>query len=529
MKAVANGKQPLPSDPVKRAIYEDQMQRAEARKDRKQDLGRGDSEGRRIDERIAGEPKLQNLLELPPEQRLKEVLRMSPDQRLGLFQSLKGGERDAFLEGMTAEQRETLLALKNPQQVVISELVEAKLLRATYSERQLDEVMTDFWFNHFNVFAGKGADRYLLTSYERDVIRSHAMGKFEDLLIATAQSPAMLFYLDNWLSVGPNSDAANGVPKNRHGRWNRAAPGKGKRSGLNENYGRELLELHTLGVNGGYTQKDVTEVARVFTGWTLKRPKEGGGFTFDDRMHEPGDKHILGHRIKSHGEKEGLELLHILARHPATAKFISTKLAMRFVSDHPPPSLVDRMGHTFLKKDGDIREVLKTMLHSPEFWSSDAYRAKVKTPLEFVVSSLRATGADVQDAGGLARALQQLGMPLYGMQPPSGYPMKADAWVNSSALLARMNFALALASGKMKGVTSDVGSLLGSQAPGDPQQTLAVLENTLLAGDISQQTHDAIAAKLRDDQSSTRRTSRLPDTTSQMEGLLLGSPEFQRR
>ena len=280
---------------------------------------------------------------------------------------------------MNPRQRETLLALNNPRQVVDEELVQAKLLRAVYSQRQLQEVMDDFWFNHFNVFIGKGVDRYLLNSYERDVVRPHAMGKFEDLLVATAKSPAMLFYLDNWLSVGPNSDVARGVPiRNNYG-WRRRAFGNGrpkqnkaKSSGLNENYGRELMELHTLGVNGGYTQKDVTEVARVFTGWTLDQPRQGGGFTFEERMHDPGDKMVLGHRIKAKGEKEGVEVLHILAHHPSTAKFVCTKLAVRFVSDDPPPALVGRMAQTFLSKDGDIRQVLKTMLDSPEFWAADA-------------------------------------------------------------------------------------------------------------------------------------------------------------
>ena len=222
------------------------------------------------------------------------------------------------------------------------------------------------------------------------------------------------------------------------------------------------MELHTLGVNGGYTQQDVTEVARVLTGWTLKQPRQGGGFVFEERMHEPGDKRVLGHRIKSSGEKEGREVLHILAHHPSTAKFISTKLAMRFVSDNPPPALIDRMTQTFLKKDGDIREVLKTMFHSPEFWAPESYRAKVKTPLEFVVSAVRTSGAEVSDALPLARQLQTMGMPLYGMQPPTGYSMKADAWVNSSALLGRMNFALALTAAKLKGVQVDSGQMLGT-------------------------------------------------------------------
>src|SRR5262249_41540988 len=215
-------------------------------------------------------------------------------------------------------------------------------------------------------------------------------------------------------------------------------------------------------------------------------------------MHEPGDKYVLGHRIKAAGEKEGLEVLHLLAHHPSTAKFVCNKLAMRFVSDDPPPALVDRMAQTFLKKDGDIREVLKTMLQSPEFWSADAYRAKVKTPLEFVASAIRATGADVADATPLVRQLQNLGMPLYGMQPPTGYSMKAETWVNSSALLGRMNFALALTGGKLKGIQVNSDQLLPSNQSPDATQTLNALESTLLAGDISKQTHDTIATRLQD-------------------------------
>ena len=292
------------------------------------------------------------------------------------------------------------------------------------------------------------------------------------------------------------------------------------------------MELNTLGVNGGYTQKDVTEVARVLTGWTLKQPREGGGFTFDERMHEPGDKMVLGHRIKPNWEKEGLDVLHILAHHPSTAKFVCTKLAMRFVADDPPPALVDRMAQTFLKKDGDIREVLKTMLHSPEFWSPEAYRTKVKTPLEFVVSAVRVTGGDLTDPMPVARQLQNLGMPLYGMQPPTGYSMKADAWVNSSALLGRMNFALALAAGKLKGIRVDSERVLATgNLPADPLQTLTALENTLLAGDVSKQTHDTIAAQVEDPKISQRLLDDpvRPPNVAAIAGLLLGSPEFQRR
>jgi uncharacterized protein (DUF1800 family) len=559
IKAIAEGKQSMPSDPTKRAIYQAQLERYQEKQEQKQQAANADSsstagsgkaapmamsdeeQARRREDRLYADLKSEDLLDLPPDQRMKAILRMSPEDQRALEGSLKGDKREEFMEGMKPQQRETLMALNNPQQVVTTELVQSKLLRAVYSDRQLQEVMTDFWFNHFNVFIGKGADRYMLTGYERDVIRPRALGKFEDLLVATAQSPAMLFYLDNWLSVGPNSDFANGIPKrNNNYNWRRpprpprpaqVKQAKGRRSGLNENYGRELMELHTLGVNGGYTQKDVTEVARVLTGWTLKQPREGGGFVFEDRMHEPGDKRVLGHRIKSGGEKEGREVLHILAHHPSTAKFISTKLAMRFVSDDPPPALIERMSQTFLKKNGDISEVLKTMLHSPEFWAPESYRAKVKTPLEFVVSAVRTSGAEVSDAMPLARQLQTMGMPLYGMQPPTGYSMKADAWVNSSALLGRMNFALSLTAGKFKGIQIDSAQMLGSAPAPDAEGTLTALENTLLAGNVSRQTHDTIAAKMNDPKISQRQLddpARSPNTSA-IAGLLLGSPEFQRR
>ena len=548
IKAVAEGKISMPSDPATRAIYQAQLERYQQKMERKQEAANTDpavaGQGKlseaemsqRREDRLYADLKAEQILDLTPDQRMEEILKMSPEEQRALGESLKGNQRDEFFEGMTPQQRETVMALGNPTQVVISELAQAKLLRAIYSERQLQEVMTDFWFNHFNVFIGKGADRYLITSYERDVIRPHALGKFEDLLVATAQSPAMMFYLDNWLSEGPNSDAANGIRRNpyAHKRPHNRGPvqqAKGKRNGLNENYGRELMELHTLGVNGGYTQKDVTEVARVFTGWTIKQPREGGGFFFDERLHEPGDKTVLGHRIKFSGEKEGREVLHLLAHNPSTAKFICTKLATRFVSDDPPPALVDRMSQTFLKKNGDIREVLKTMLSSPEFWSPEVYRAKVKTPLEFVVSAARASGAEVTDAMPLVRQLQNMGMPLYGMQPPTGYSMKAEAWVNSSALLGRMNFALALAGGKMKGVDVETGRMLPSDVPMDSEQALTTLENDLLAGDVSPQTHNTISAQLDDPRISQRKLddpARAPNVNV-IAGLLLGSPEFQRR
>ncbi|HYA26071.1 MAG TPA: DUF1800 domain-containing protein, partial [Terriglobales bacterium] len=498
IRAIADGKQSLPSDPIQRAVYQAQLERYEEKQEQKQAAGDATPDSEKTmkpvadEDRADAEQRVAALLEMTPDQRVQSVLAMSPEERRLLAASLRG-KSDEFLQGMTPRQQETMKALNNPQQVVVDELAEAKLLRAIYSERQFQEVMTDFWFNHFNVFAGKSMDHYLLTSYERDVIQPRAFGKFEDLLVATARSPAMLFYLDNWLSVGPHSDVALGRPQQRAYRpvyrgpfgvpvyrpprpQNPNAQKKNKREGLNENYARELMELHTLSVNGGYTQKDVTEVAKVFTGWTIKQPRQGGGFEFNERLHEPGPKYVLGKVIREHGEKEGEQVLEMLAKSPKTAHFISLKLAQRFVSDDPSPALVDRMAATFLKKDGDIREVLRTLFQSPEFWSPEAYRAKVKTPLEFVVSAVRASGVDVENAMPLVQNLNRMGMPLYGAQPPTGYSMKAETWVNSAALLSRMNFALALGTGRMRGLSFDAGRILpDGQLPQNRAGALAAL------------------------------------------------------
>ncbi|HEY4902828.1 MAG TPA: DUF1800 domain-containing protein [Candidatus Sulfotelmatobacter sp.] len=500
-----------------------------------------EAEARRREDRLYADLAVQSLPELPPDQRYKKILSMPIEQKIAFADSLRGGKGQDFLDGLDPKQKETLLAMNNPQGVFTEELMQAKLLRAIYSERQLEEVMTDFWFNHFNVFIGKGADRLLLSNYEQETIRPHALGKFEDLLVATAKSPAMLFYLDNWDSVGPNSLQALGIPARPvrpYGRYRFPPPGprpnanRKQNVGLNENYGRELLELHTLSVNGGYSQRDVTETAKIFTGWTIDKPFQGGGFQFDPRKHEPGPKFVLGHRIKFKGEGEGIELLHRLATSPQTAHFISLKLAERFVSDAPPPALVDSMAKTFLKKKGEIREVLSTMFHSPEFWATGTYRAKVKTPLEFVVSAVRATGGDVTDAMPLVRQLGNMGMPLYGAQPPTGYSMKAETWVSSSALLNRMNFSLALTSGKIRGVTVNAAQVAGSNASQpDSADALAAMENAFLAGDVSKQTHDSIAAQAKaktTENKSGSQPARPADVTA-MAGLLLGSPEFQRR
>ena len=363
-------------------------------------------------------------------------------------------------------------AVQERARSVVQELAEQKVLRAVYSERQLQEVLTDFWFNHFNVDARKGRDRTFITEYERETIRPLVLGKFRDLLGATAQSPAMLFYLDNWMSADPNGPhpvaAPGGLtprgrfpavfrgggvrpqgqprPQGQRPQGQPTPPGQNARRGLNENYGRELMELHTLGVDGGYTQKDVTEVARAFTGWTIANPRQGGGFVFEPRIHDPGEKVVLGRVIKAGGgQSDGEQVLDILAAHPSTARFIATKLARRFVSDTPPPALVDRAAARFQRTGGDLREVMRTILTSPEFVAPEARNGKVKTPFEYVVSALRTTGAEVADAGPYVQTLRQLGMPPYMCQPPTGYADTADAWVNTGALVDRMNFALRLA------------------------------------------------------------------------------------
>ncbi len=507
-----------------------------------------EEQARRRDEQLQIDLEVQQLSGLPPDQRFKKILSMPAAEQVAVANTLRGGKAQDILTGLTPRQKETVLAMNYPAGVVTNELAQAKLLRAIYSQRQFEEVMTDFWCNHFNVFVDKGLDKIMLTSYERDVIRPHALGKFEDLLVATAKSPAMLFYLDNWLSVGPDSAKALGLPAHPgpygYGRRYPARPKPGKRSsGLNENYGRELLELHTLSVNGGYSQRDVTEVAKVFTGWTIETPAQGGSFKFDPTMHEPGPKFVLGRRIKPKGEGEGLEVLHRLATSPQTAHFISLKLAQRFVSDDPPPALVDRMAKNFLKKKGDIREVLETLFHSPEFWNDETYRAKVKTPLEFVASAVRATGAEVDDALPLTRQLNNMGMPLYGAQPPTGYSMKAETWVSSSSLLNRMNFALALTNGKIKGVKVNAAQFAGNDpAPADSAATLSTLEANLVAGGVSKETHDSIEVQIEaaakngaERKPGNKAAPRKPDNAarppdaSTIAGLLLGSPEFQRR
>jgi uncharacterized protein (DUF1800 family) len=431
---------------------------------------------------------------------------------------------------------------KRPQRVVV-ELGMAKVTRAIYSERQLQQVMDDFWFNHFNVFAGKGEDRYYLTSYERDVIQPHAFGKFKDLVTATAKSPAMLFYLDNFLSADPRAAQRQAAERAARQQWRRGRFGwppppagnpqqaKKNERGLNENYGRELMELHTLGVDGGYAQKDVTEVARCFTGWTIDKPRQYADFKFDDRLHDPDPKIVLGKKIHAGGMKDGEQVIDLLAHHPSTAKFISTKLARRFVSDNPPPALVNRMAETFQSSDGDIHAVLKTMIWSPEFWSRESYRAKIKTPFELVVSAVRALGTDVDTPMPLVQWVGRIGEPLYQCQPPTGYSDKAEAWVNTGALLNRMNYSLALAGNKMRGARTDVPSLLGVDSSADPKSALDRAVQVFLGGQVGPTTVETLEKQLDNPQV---LQAKLDDPRKQVDlgvvaGLVLGAPEFQRR
>jgi uncharacterized protein (DUF1800 family) len=381
--------------------------------------------------------------------------------------------------------------MQGPRTVIL-ELQQARLLRSVYSRRQLYEIMVDFWTNHFNVFSAKGADRWLTTAYDRDTIRPHALGRFRDLLLATAQSPAMLFYLDNWLSADPNAPAARmGGPNNR-------------RRGLNENYARELMELHTLGVDGGYTQRDVQEVARCLTGWTIRQPRGEGSFYFEPRIHDTGEKIVLGNRIPPGGGMEdGLRIIELLAQHPSTARFVSLKLARRFIVDDPPTSLVNKAAEAFTKSAGDIPTVLRALIDSPEFYSPDTYQAKVKKPLEFVASALRSTGAEVQLSHQLLRYLGRMGEPLFLAQPPTGHPDVAASWTSPDMLLTRMNFATDLIANRIP------GSRIKLEALGDK---------------------DAFVRLIAPDSLSTATRSALAETEgSQAIGLLMAAPEFQRR
>jgi uncharacterized protein (DUF1800 family) len=524
-------------------------------------------------------------------------------------------QKRAYRQAVVKYMREN--GLESPQRV-IAELNASRILRAVYSERQLQEVMVSFWTNHFNVYAQKGADRWFLTSYDRDVIRPNALGNFRDLLEATAKSPAMLFYLDNFQSMTPNaqvnrrqlrrqmSDADGAGAMMRGGvfgarrmrdpeaRARRRAemmrqsqaqtgqaqtgqamprPAQQKRMsrGINENYARELMELHTLGVEGGYTQKDVQEVARAFTGWTIFQPRGGGlygdegatgragTFLFNPRMHDSGEKTVLGQKIPGGGGMEdGERVLDILVAHPSTAKFVATKLCRFFVSDNPDPALVSRVAEAFHKSNGDIKTTLRAIFYSPEFNSPEARRAKIKTPFELAVSAIRTLGAETDARPALAQWIGKMGEPLYGYQAPTGYPEGAEFWVNTGALLERLNFSLALVSNRIPGTRVDLSRFVGDEATSsravDQQRIVERFLDVALQGDISPKSREVLMKQLTDQSGApiaaappaddgaremnaraARREQRQAGGTvgnpevARIAALVIGSPEFQRQ
>jgi uncharacterized protein (DUF1800 family) len=441
---------------------------------------------------------------LSPDQ-MRIINRGSREEKIALLNSFDGEKRQRVMRTVPPqsfadipELRREAMSQRQPQDLVNADLIENKLYRAFYSNRQLEEVLVDFWMNHFNVYNQKGPERALLTSFERDAIRPHIFGHFKDLLLATARHPAMLFYLDNWQSQAPRDD--------------QPLPPFGRRPGLNENYGRELMELHTLGVKGGYTQEDVIAVARAFTGWTIFDLQKFAEFQFNPGMHDRREKVVLGHTIAGMGgEQDGLQVIDILAHHPATARFISRKLAQRFVADDPPQSLIDRMADTFSRTDGDLRIVLQTMFSSTEFMSEGAWESKLKSPLEIVVSSIRALNGDVSDAFPVAQRIADLGEPLYGKLEPTGYPNTGEAWANTASILSRINFATGLVSGLITGVKVDI-SRFNFKKPD-------VVAREILNRASSSSTLKAIEEGIENKEA----------TPSNLSALVISSPDFQKK
>ncbi len=471
--------------------------------------------------------------------------------------------------GIEPQPGKGMMPIQGPQRIIM-ELGQEELWRAVYSNRRLQEVMVQFWMNHFNIFVQKGADRWLLTSFERDAIRPYALGKFEDLLVATAQSPAMLFYLDNWMSATPNPTyrpggqraavrpnwgpgGVGGLGRGGFMRWpfGRRAPGipaqvgpkpapsqaprqgqmppqrPAQRRGLNENYARELMELHTLGVDGGYTQHDVIEVARSFTGWTIDRPQQGGGFIFRPQMHDYGQKIVLRHKIrKGRGMEDGLAVLHVLAHSPSTAHLISLKLCRRFIADDPPESAVRRATQAFMKTDGDIRAVLKNILTSQELYSQAAFRAKVKSPIELVASSLRALGGETDAGAPILFGLARMGQPMFQYEAPTGFPDRAATWINSGSLLARINFAMMLAENRVPGTHVNLKPLEEGAVP--PERLLDEFSTRLIGGTLAAETRNAILKKVETTNAVASGANPQRDVAT-IAGLVLASPEFQRR
>ena len=411
---------------------------------------------------------------------------------------------------------------------LVSEFQQLAVARAVTADAQLQEVLADFWINHFNVFLGKNLDRFLLPSYVEQTIRPRVFGRFEDLLIATAESPAMMVYLDNTQSVAAGAkppQLARAEMRARRGLSPRADSALARirarmPTGINENYARELFELHTLGVDGGYTQKDVQEAARILTGWGVEPPARGGGFVFRDWAHDAGEKTVLGVRYPAgRGREEGVALLRMLARHPATMLHVTTRLCQRLVSDDPPAATIEAGVAAWKRSDGSIREVVRAVVSTPEFWKVARTRSKFKTPLEFVVSSLRAVGGTVSAEPGPSRAVARLGQPLYMQPVPTGYADTEEAWANSSALFQRMNVAVALAAGRLPGTSVELDRSVPVSS--DVDQLLERVDGTVLAGVLSAHSKDVIRRQVSGLRPQEARTLAV--------GLGLGGPDFQRQ
>ena len=581
IQQVADGKRPYPTDPLQLSVLQvavlklhqeqDQRKLLESKTPQPEPTEAQKADQKKTDQataaRIAGQ-----LFSLPRNQRMAALNAMPPEDRATFAANLAGDQRNTLNADFTPREREALLAMQagagGSAYRNLDELAQAKLLREVLSERQVQEVMTDFWFNHFNIYFNKDSDQWYTSAYERDSIRPNALGKFRDLLLATAQSPAMMVYLDNWLSVGPNSQA-NGVNPQKPN----VKPGN---KGLNENYGREIMELHTVGVNGGYSQADVTHLSTILTGWSVDKPNQAGPFQFDPRKHEPGTKTWFGYTIDEQGRivgstanvpaatlaavtagqantpdgmRQGKTALILLASMPQTAHFISFLLAQRFVADVPPPALVDRLARTYTSSDGDIKAVLHALVASPEFNSRQFFRTKVKTPNEFLASAFRVTATDPINPGALLGKIRELGEPPYQALPPTGYYITADHWMNTGALVARLNFADQLTHNHFANQKFDASRVLAfgllaernpQQSPGKarelpisvdtssdtpgPDVALHVLETTLIGGGLSPNTDRYIHTQL-----AQQPVSAPGDTLNLLTALLLGSPEFQLR
>ncbi|MEW6128184.1 MAG: DUF1800 domain-containing protein [Acidobacteriota bacterium] len=533
------------------------------------------------------------------------------EKRLAVLPTIQMGQADLFqfyppppVADERYKQANPPAIFGRPQQIY-AELVQQKLVRAVSSNRQLQEVMTDFWFNHFNVFAQKDAVQWMVTSYERDAIRPNALGKFRDLLRAIAQSPAMMFYLDNWLSAAPDSKQPRPPRPNQQQRPPQAAnpapvagstsqpqemmkadepktakptdsqpsairerlmpapqlerpqspapppPQAPRKPGINENYARELMELHTLGVDGGYTQKDVQEIARCFTGWTLDRPYQGGGFIYRHWMHDSGSKTVLGTPIAAGGGmSDGLQVIDRLARHPSTARFIAKKLCQRFVSDTPSAPLVERVAEAFLKSDGDIKSALRAIFTSPEFYSPTVFRVKLKSPLELVASAIRAIDADTNGAPALNDWLRRMGEPLYQQQAPTGYKEDSSEWQNTGVFLNRINFGVALANNQIPGTRYDATRLVATEALTDTETLMNQLAALITHTPLSTKSREAVRTGLEEKPpmpnaprpvgvNDMNRPQPLPANLqnapplnrrlAQMIALLMGTAEFQHK